>query len=421
MLRSEEPRPRREVHPISPVVRDSPITPEQAKRQYYSLLTGYEMEEITSFPEIYYLGQPAIKIRPRNTGGDNRGFDDNLHHYRVQIGDHIAYRFEVRSQYGKGAFGQVIQCFDHKNKIFVALKIMVNTEQMHSQGRMEVGLTQRLNESPGFDHSHIVKGLDYFFFRQHICVAFEALGSNLYEYHRSINYRSLGRDQLKSIAKGILKGLAFMHSCFIVHCDLKPENILLLPNSTTEIRLIDFGSSCLIGHQQFEYIQSRYYRAPEVMLGIPYGPPMDMWSFGCILAEMMVGHPIFQGDDEEEQMQILIEVLGIPPEEIIEISHRRRFFFTDNGFPLPPAKPRQRLGRSIRAVTRMRDLLLLDLIERCLEWDQRKRITAVEALHHPWFDSKDLSDVRNSYLAMPVECHHHALPFREGAEAWRTE
>jgi dual specificity tyrosine-phosphorylation-regulated kinase 2/3/4 len=344
------------------------------------------MDEIAIFSEIYYVGRPGAKVRAIGEPHARPEFDDELHHYRAQPGDQIAYRYEIQELLGRGAFGQVMRCFDHKTHSTVAMKIMVNTEQMHVQGRTEVALTQHLNDSCDFDDSHLVRALDYFIFRRHICIAFEVLGADLFAYHRSTGFRPVSGAQLKEIARGILIGLSLMHSRSVVHCDLKPENILFVPGSRTNIKLIDFGSSCFIGNQTYEYIQSRFYRAPEVVLGIPYGPPMDLWSFGCVLAELAMGRPLFGGQDEDEQMYNWMDVLGMPPDQIVAISRRRRFYFDSDGMLLPPKKRRVPLPRSLQAATRIRDPSLLDLVSRCLTWDQTQRITADDALRHPWLD-----------------------------------
>ena len=86
----------------------------------------------------------------------------------------------------------------------------------------------------------------------------------------------------------------------IIHCDLKPENILLREPTKSAIEIIDLGSSCYTHEKIYTYIQSRFYRAPEIMLGIPYTTRIDMWSFGCILAELFKGYPIFPGESESE-------------------------------------------------------------------------------------------------------------------------
>lgn len=81
----------------------------------------------------------------------------------------------------------------------------------------------------------------------------------------------------------------------LIHCDLKPENILLVQPQRSAIKVIDFGSSCFVDERMYTYVQSRFYRSPEVILGLPYGCEIDMWSFGCILAELYMGYPLFPG------------------------------------------------------------------------------------------------------------------------------
>jgi dual specificity tyrosine-phosphorylation-regulated kinase 2/3/4 len=372
---------------LTPIVPDAPIPPSDARIRYCTLLNHYELAEIRDYPEIYYLGHPAKKVRPNASGALNFGFDDVTHHYRCVRGDHIAYRFEIRGVIGRGAFGQVLLCFDHKTKADVALKIIVNTAAMNAQGRTECSIVQMLNGASGFSDAHIVRAMDSFTFRGHVCATFEVLGRNLYDFYRSAKSRRIGKSQLRGIARCILTSLAFIHRNSVLHADMKPENVLLVPNSAHEVRVIDFGSSCLVGDQQFEYIQSRFYRAPEVILGMSYGPPIDIWSFGCMLAEMAIGRPLFAGADEREQLQLLMEVLGAPRCDIINGCKRKKVFFQPDGNPLRPkmCQSRKAGGRSLKDVTRLTDDLLLDLIGRCLEWDQEKRITAEDALGHPWF------------------------------------
>ena len=103
----------------------------------------------------------------------------------------------------------------------------------------------------------------------------------------------------------------------IVHCDMKPENILLRTSNKSGIKVIDFGSGTYESEQFYTYIQSRFYRAPEIMLGIHYTPAIDMWSLGCILYELYNGYPIFAGEDEKEQIQCIMEVKGIPPRSLV--------------------------------------------------------------------------------------------------------
>lgn len=117
----------------------------------------------------------------------------------------------------------------------------------------------------------------------------------------------------------MLQSLMFLREHSIIHCDLKPENILLKQPNKSGIKLIDFGSSCFSDEKIYTYIQSRFYRAPEIMLAIPYTTSIDMWSLGCILAELATGFPIFPGESEPEQMALIIELIGMPPEDVLTV------------------------------------------------------------------------------------------------------
>lgn len=93
----------------------------------------------------------------------------------------------------------------------------------------------------------------------------------------------------------VLAAARFLRQHSLIHCDLKPENILLMQPQRSAIKVIDFGSSCFINERMYTYVQSRFYRSPEVILGLTYGCEIDMWSFGCILAELYMGYPLFPG------------------------------------------------------------------------------------------------------------------------------
>ena len=112
-----------------------------------------------------------------------------------------------------------------------------------------------------------------------------------------------------------------------MHCDLKPENILLTSRGASSVKVIDFGSSCYADQRVFTYIQSRFYRAPEVIVGLPYGPPIDIWSLACVLAELATGAPLFPGEDEAEQLACVQEILGPPHPALLRGATRAKLFF----------------------------------------------------------------------------------------------
>lgn len=116
----------------------------------------------------------------------------------------------------------------------------------------------------------------------------------------------------------------------IVHCDLKPENVLLSTTRNTKIKLIDFGSACFEDHTVYTYIQSRFYRSPEVLFGIPYNKAIDIWSFGCICAELFLGLPIFPGGSEFDQVSRIVGVIGMPAEWMLQRGRNVMKFFKAN-------------------------------------------------------------------------------------------
>lgn len=195
--------------------------------------------------------------------------------------------------------------------------------------------------------------------------------------------------QVKSIARQIFEALDFIHSQGFVHCDMKPENILLIPGSTTirstKVKIADFGSACRIGQKHFDYIQSRFYRAPEVIIGVPYGPPMDIWSTAIILVELLTGSAMFNGSSENDQLWRYMELFGVPPKDIVEQGKRKSRFFDEKGKPLPNRGLKKFAGTAtLQTVARSHDTVFLDFLKKCFEWDQNKRLSARGATTHRW-------------------------------------
>ena len=168
-------------------------------------------------------------------------------------------------------------------------------------------------------------------YRNHQCLVFEMLSLNLYELLKNTQFGGVSLNLIRKFGKQVLKALEFLakSDVDIIHCDLKPENILLRHPKKSGVKVIDFGSSCRSNKRMYSYIQSRFYRSPEVMLGLPYSVAIDMWSLGCILAEMHTGEPIFSGSDQFDQMQKIVKLLGMVPASMIEKSSdsvRLQFF-----------------------------------------------------------------------------------------------
>jgi len=388
------------------------MTPETVLRTKYDILTSYERVEIRDYEEIWYIGSSSVqkidiaykKPTERKHGEKpevvNNGYDDSRGDYHIVLHDHINYRYEIISMLGKGSFGKVLKCYDHKEKNYVAVKIIKNKKRFEKQGMVEVKVLDAIKSRDPDDvmNSYNIKFIESFYFRGHLCIVNELLGINLYEWIKNGGFRGVTISMIRHITKEVLISLEVLEQKKIVHCDLKPENILLRdpmqikPSlSSTDldrigIKVIDFGSSCYEHERIYTYVQSRFYRSPEVILGIPYNMSIDMWSLGCILAELYTGYPIFPGENEEEQLACIMEIMGTPEPYIIEQGSRKKNFFEANGSPKifanSKGKKRRPGSLSLATVLRCRDNTFLDFITQCLQWDPEKRMTPSQGLKH---------------------------------------
>ena len=409
------------------------VSPQQVLEVYRSRLTKYELSEILHYPEIYFIGanpnKSRLQLTNQNTGQNsensqhlansatiackNYGFDDASGSYIHVAHDHIAYRYEMLKVIGKGSFGSVIRAFDHKTMQNVALKMVRNEKRFHQQAQTEIRILKHLRQKDTNNTMNVVHMYEHFIFRDHTCITFELLSLNLYELTRKNKFAGFSLHLVRRFAYSILKCLEALHENRIIHCDLKPENVLLKQQSRSGIKVIDFGSSCFENERIHSYIQSRFYRSPETILGAKYSMPIDMWSLGCILAELATGHPLLPGEDEGDQLACTMELLGMPPASLLQQSKpcRVKLFISSKGYPrycatdiLPNGRVVLLGGRSKRGKSRgppasrtwshalggCDDLNFIDFVRRCLEWDPMIRMTPVQALRHPWLVRRKL-------------------------------
>ncbi|XP_011057452.1 PREDICTED: uncharacterized protein LOC105147845 [Acromyrmex echinatior] len=383
-----------------------PMTPQEAVKYYGSRLTEFERAEIEKYSEIWYLGLSAHKIHGEEVSSQNGGYDDENGSYNKVLHDHISYRYEILEVIGKGSFGQVIRALDHKTGQHIAIKIIRNKKRFHHQALIEVRILEHLRKKDLEMNSqhNVIHMLEYFYFRNHLCISFELMSLNLYELIKKNNYQGFSLSLIRRFANSLISCLRLLYRENIIHCDLKPENVLLKQRGSSSIKVIDFGSSCYSHQRVYTYIQSRFYRSPEVILGLTYGPPIDMWSLGCILAELYTGYPLFPGEDEIEQLACIMEVLGLPPEHIINHASRRRLFFDQKGSPRcvtnSKGKKRWAGSKNLSMALRCSDMLFVNFVSRCLEWDPKKRMTPDEAMRHEWLTSSSSSHMSSSSSAI---------------------
>eukprot|EP01038_Epipyxis_sp_PR26KG_P012095 gene12095-16185_t len=283
---------------------------------------------------VYYEAK-AQRLREQQdsnrTGPHNDGYDDQNYDYILQGDEILNDRYILKHKMGKGSFGQVVCAYDREKKCEVAIKIIKSRKPFLVQAQTEIDILNKILEKDPNDDCNIVRLLDKFIYRSHQCLVFEILSFNLYELLKNTKFRGVSLGLIRKFCRQLLKSLELLsrEDINIIHCDLKPENILLRNPRRSAIKLIDFGSSCYLKKRTYSYIQSRFYRSPEVLLGIPYNQKIDMWSLGCVAVEMHTGEPLFGGSNQADQICRIVDVLGMPPLEMIKASPEktRTLFF----------------------------------------------------------------------------------------------
>ncbi|SOV03392.1 related to putative dual specificity protein kinase pom1 [Ustilago sp. UG-2017a] len=366
------------------------LSPRQAEVMYGNRMSDFELQEIFNYSEIYYCGQNAKRkyMATVEKPDQNHGFDDERGDYNVISRDHLAFRYEIIDLLGRGSFGQVLQCRDHKTGQTVAIKLIRNKKRFHHQALVEVRILENLAKWDPEEKYNVIKMTESFLFRNHLCIATELLSINLYELIKANQFAGFTTNLIRRFTSQLLQSLVLMKQHRIVHCDLKPENILLAHPRRSAIKVIDFGSSCFENEKVYTYIQSRFYRSPEVILGMNYHTAIDIWSLGCIVAELYTGYPLFPGENEQEQLACIMEILGVPDRYLVEKSSRKKLFFDSTAQPRPvvnsKGKRRRPASKTLAQALKSDDDLFVDFIGKCLIWDPERRLKPDIAMKHAW-------------------------------------
>ena len=189
-----------------------------------------------------------------------------------------------------------------------------------------------------------------------------------------------------------------MHSHGICHCDIKPENVCMVSPAKRLVKIIDFGSAVLPHDARNSYVQSRWYRAPEVMLGLPWGVKADIWSVGCLLAELLLGSPLFYGSTSESVLAAQAAVLGPHPDSLLNAAPSntvllfftpKRAIYTLNPPTLAPGAYELKSREiSLAELLKCPDKGMMGFMEHLLDYRESSRPLASAALRHPWLESK---------------------------------
>lgn len=304
----------------------------------------------------------------------------------------IPERYQQLQPVGSGAYGQVCKAIVKDNNMKVAIKKLARPFQSAVHAKRTYRELRLLKH---MDHENVIGLLDVFHpgdntidnFQQ-VYLVTQFMDADL---NNIIRTQKLSDDHVKFLVYQILRGLKYIHSAGIIHRDLKPSNLGV--NEDCELRILDFGLARPTENEMTGYVATRWYRAPEIMLNwMHYNQTVDIWSVGCIMAELLTGRTLFPGTDHIHQLNLIMEILGTPPDDfMMKISSESARNYIKS---LPPMR-----RRNFKDVFRGANPLAIDLLEKMLELDSERRITAEQALAHEYMEKySDPSDEQTSAL-----------------------
>uniref|UniRef100_A0A672ZNE5 non-specific serine/threonine protein kinase n=1 Tax=Sphaeramia orbicularis TaxID=375764 RepID=A0A672ZNE5_9TELE len=396
------------------------------------------------------LSAPAATYSTRTGGGGGGGTGQSIPHSApttkssssngegdYQLVQHeilcsVSCSYEVLEFLGRGTFGQVAKCWKRGTNEIVAIKILKNHPSYARQGQIEVGILNRLS-AENADEYNFVRSYECFQHKGHTCLVFEMLEQNLYDFLKHSKFSPLPLRHIRPILQQVATALMKLKSLGLIHADLKPENIMLVDplRQPYRVKVIDFGSASHVSKAVCStYLQSRYYRAPEIILGLPFCEAIDMWSLGCVIAELFLGWPLYPGASEYDQIRYISQTQGLPAEYLLSAGTKTSRFFNrgpDSSYPLwrlkTPAEHEMEMGIKSKEARKYifnclddmmqvnlsshlegTDMLaekadrreFIDLLKRMLRLDADKRITPTKTLGHPFVTMSHLMDYPHS-------------------------
>ncbi|KAM9422834.1 homeodomain-interacting protein kinase 3 isoform 6-T7 [Salvelinus alpinus] len=340
--------------------------------------------------------------------------------------------YEVLDFLGRGTFGQVVKCWKRGTGEVVAVKILKNHPSYARQGQIEVGILARLS-GENADQHNLVRAFECFQHRSHTCLVFEMLEQNLYDFLKQNKFSPLPLKVIRPVLQQVATALKKLKTMGLIHADLKPENIMLVDpvRQPYRVKVIDFGSASHVSKAVCStYLQSRYYRAPEIILGLPFCEAIDMWSLGCVIAELFLGWPLYPGALEYDQIRYVSQTQGLPGEHLLNVGTKTaRFFCRESDSPysawrlkstdehetetgMKSKEARKYIFNCLDDIAHVNlvmnlegsDLLaekvdrreFVGLLKRMLWIDAEKRITPAEALSHSFMSMQHLLDFPHS-------------------------
>ncbi|KAG2348276.1 kinase-like protein [Suillus weaverae] len=350
---------------------------------------------------------PALITTTLDSASDHEGY------YQVILGEQLdGGRYQVFSSLGKGMFANVVRARvlqDAETGKEVAIKIIRSQESMYRAGLKEVQILNKLKQADPEDKKHIVRLERTFEHRGHLCLVFESMSMNLRDVVKRFGKDvGLNIKAVRAYAHQLFLALNLLKKVNIMHADIKPDNILVNEQKTL-LKLCDLGSASDASENDITpYLVSRFYRAPEIILGVPYDPALDIWSIGCTLYELYTGKILFPGRSNNQMLLLMMELKGRFNAKMIKKAKFGEMYFDEmGGFEsvetdrvtganvvrkVHISKPSRDLRARLMppASVKMKDdemkLLtsFIDLLDKCMALDPARRITPKEALIHPF-------------------------------------
>uniref|UniRef100_A0A3Q3JDY4 non-specific serine/threonine protein kinase n=1 Tax=Monopterus albus TaxID=43700 RepID=A0A3Q3JDY4_MONAL len=365
-------------------------------------------------------------------GGGTGGGDGDYQVVQHEVLCSMKNTYEVLDFLGRGTFGQVVKCWKRGTGEVVAVKMLKNHPSYARQGQIEVGILARLSGENADEHN-LVRAFECFQHRSHTCLVFEMLEQNLYDFLKQNKFSPLPLKVIRPVLQQVATALKKLKSMGLIHADLKPENIMLVDpvRQPYKVKVIDFGSASHVSKAVCStYLQSRYYRAPEIILGLPFCEAIDMWSLGCVIAELFLGWPLYPGALEYDQIRYISQTQGLPGERLLNAGTKTLRFFcresdslyapwrlksteeheTETGMKSKEA--RKYIFSCLDDIAHVNlvmnlegsDLLaekadrreFVGLLKKMLLIDAEERIAPIEALSHPFVTMQHLLDFPHS-------------------------
>ncbi|KAJ6663877.1 hypothetical protein lerEdw1_009958 [Lerista edwardsae] len=360
--------------------------------------------------------------------------------------------YDVFEILGKGTFGEVVKSWKRSKGEMVAIKILKNDSYRSRIIKNELKLLQTMSEVDS-EETHIVQFHEFFHDDLKFYLVFELLEQNLFDFQKEHNFSPLPVRHIRTVTTQVLRALAKLKELSIIHADLKPENIMLVDQVRYpfRVKVIDFGSASIFNEVRYvkePYIQSRFYRAPEILLGLPFCEKVDVWSLGCVMAELHLGWPLYPGNNEYDQIRYICETQGMPRPTLLNAARKAHFFFKRGQHPEVGSawqlkSPAEYLADTkVKSVERRKYVLksldqmeavnihkmiypdtealaeyfdlrsMVELIKRMLTWDSHERITPSAALKHPYVSTQPLKQnyALTQYYQLCLRSLRESLP-----------